>query len=294
MLKTIFVQLHGVDLKDKKTYKGIEGFEELISDLQENQVEVLALPLDYGQKTGTGKEEWLVISDYEAVIDGCHDMQIPTLAYDNKELGEQDLFKADMLAEGFWEIDYRFVLEVYQRYHQLPIVIAETKRLIIREMTLADLDELYELYAHESIIRFLEPLYEREEEEEFTRAYIKNMYGFYGYGLWTLIQKETGRLIGRAGLSNREVDGEIQMELGYVIGGDFQRQGYAYEACMEILRLAVKRFDCHSLNCFIQQDNKASVALVKKLGFHYEQEAEINGEKMLWYRWTCKEEKDII
>ena len=54
-------------------------------------------------------------------------------------------------------------------------------------MTTEDLDILYEIYSYPEITRYMEDLYEdREEEEEFTRNYIKCMYHFYGYGIWAM------------------------------------------------------------------------------------------------------------
>jgi RimJ/RimL family protein N-acetyltransferase len=235
----------------------------------------------------TRKEECLIISDLASTVTKAQELQIPCIAYDNPLLEKQDLFKANMLVEGFGEVDYKFLTDVYNRFYNLPITIATTNRIVIREMVVEDLDELYRLYADPEITRFLEPLYEDHEAEvEFTKAYIKNMYGFYGYGMWSLLDKKTGSLIGRAGLNNREIDSEIQIELGYMIGVPYQRQGYAYEACQEILKFAVDKLECYKVNCFIDYENVASQSLVKKLGFQYVKEVEIGLEKLSLYRWT--------
>lgn len=63
---------------------------------------------------------------------------------------------------------------------------------------------------------FVEPLYDYETELEYQKAYIENMYGFYEYGMWLVFLKETGRLIGRAGLEHDE--------MGYMIAQQFQNQ----------------------------------------------------------------------
>ena len=36
--------------------------------------------------------------------------------------------------------------------------------------------------------------------QEFDLRYIKNMYGFFEYGLWLVFEKKSGELIGRAGI----------------------------------------------------------------------------------------------
>lgn len=292
MLKTVFFNLQQIELENQETYHCLEGFKELVIDLKRNSINLFCidtnLKTEY-KRPQIEKQASIVITDNESIVKECYDLHVPCIAYESRMVENQDLFRANMLVEGFMEVDYVFVLEVYQRFYQLPVAIATTNRLLIREMKVEDLDELYILYEDASMTRFLEPLYEKEEEIEFTKAYIKNMYGFYGYGMWSILDKKSGKLVGRAGLNNREVDGEIQIELGYMIGAAYQRQGMAFEACQEILRFAVEKLDCMFVNCFIHPENMASIQLVKKLGFIYRQEIEIVNEKLCWYRWTYKE-----
>lgn len=142
----------------------------------------------------------------------------------------------------------------------------ETPRLIIREMSIMDLDDLYSIY-DENVTKYVENLYEdRKEEEEFTSAYIKNMYGYYGYGLW-ILQLKDGTIIGRAGLSNRMVDGEIKLEAGYLVGSSFQRNGYAFEAMSYIIEYAFDELESEEINCFIKEGNTPSIKLAERLGF---------------------------
>lgn len=57
-------------------------------------------------------------------------------------------------------------------------MILETERYIVREECEDDLKELYGLYATLSDCEYIEQLYEENEEREFVRNYIANMYGF--------------------------------------------------------------------------------------------------------------------
>lgn len=296
MFKTIIVQIDKQQLKEYKREDVVQELDEMYRDLRKNGIEIIELECnsDIISKV-LKKEDCLILSEQSSVVMESYNLQIPCVGYDNPTMEKQDLYKANMVVEGFGEIDYKFLSDVYHRFHNLPITVASSDRLIIREMTLDDLEELYELYSNPAITKFLEPLYEEYEEEiEFTRAYIKNMYGFYGYGMWALIEKESGKLIGRAGLNNRELDGEIQIELGYMIGVPYQRQGYAYEACSEILKFAVDKLECYSVNCFVDKENKASIALMNKMGFEYMQEVPFEKETLSLYRWTYKEPKGIM
>lgn len=134
-------------------------------------------------------------------------------------------------------------------------------------MTIKDLDRLYEIYEDSKVKPYVEALYERKEEEEFTKAYIENMYGFYGYGLWLVCLKEDGKVIGRMGLSHRELNGHTELELGYLLEGRYQNQGYAKEACQEIVKYAFDELEAENINIFTDADNTASRKLAEKLGF---------------------------
>lgn len=156
---------------------------------------------------------------------------------------------------------------VYMRARHIPVVIAQTERTVIREMTENDLMSMYELYADPAVAEWTEPLYEYDEELEFTRAYIENMYVFYGYGMWLVFDRKSGELIGRAGLSNREIDGKPCCELGYIIKGDRQRQGLGYEVGSAVTEYAFHELGMDKLWLCTEKDNVASIALAKKLGF---------------------------
>ena len=231
------------------------------------------------------KEDALLIAATDATIDLGKEYGIATMAYMNPEILNQNYSGVDMIVEGFEEVNANFLEKVWQRYHHLPWEIAKTKRCIIRELTLDDLDALFELYADEEITKYTESLYPYEEEKEFQRAYINNMYRFYGYGMWLIFSKETGELIGRAGLEHREYNGELELELGYVIGTKYQRQGYATEVCLRILGIAREVTDFSKINCLIEEENKASVCLAEKLGFACEEIVDMQGKRMRKYEY---------
>ena len=129
---------------------------------------------------------------------------------------------------------------------------------------------------------YLDPLYEYEKEKEYQRSYINYMYRLYGYGMWVVIEKATGKLIGRVGIENREAcDGEP--ELGYMIDVSYQRKGYATEVCLAVIGYAWNFLEFDKLNCLIQKENKASECLAEKLGFMFREEMDLDGKCMKRY-----------
>lgn len=161
--------------------------------------------------------------------------------------------------ESLAELDIEYLERVRRRYNHIPWDIGETDRCLIRELSLSDLPALYELYAKPGMTDYVEPLYDYETELEYQKAYIENMYGFYEYGMWLVFSKETGKLIGRAGLEHDE--------LGYMIAPELWNRGYATEVCRFIIDYARKNTDFEELYCRIDERNEASVRLAKKLGF---------------------------
>lgn len=168
--------------------------------------------------------------------------------------------------ERLSDIDTRYLERVYRRFAGIPWDIVETSRLYVREITVEDVAQLYELYRDKSVVRYMEALFpEPEQEMEYIKDYIKNVYGFYGYGMWVLEEKASGKVIGRAGFECRE--GFDGFELGYMLGVDYQHKGYAYEACSAILSYGVNELGQKDYCSFVDKDNTASVRLCERLGF---------------------------
>ena len=235
----------------------------------------------FHQLTGKRSRELIFLSSDQFLLDLARDVDVPAIAYQKPEA--DTFLHADMVVEGFEEVDMIFLQRVYERHFNIPWTILETKRCIVRELKLSDMDDLFSMYAEPGMTEYMEGLYEYEEELEYQKAYIENMYRFYGYGMWLVFEKKTGTLIGRAGVEHREeLNGE--MELGYAIRTSFQHQGYAYEVCQAIVQYAREDLQAHLLHCLIEKGNVISEKLAVKLGFSYCGDREIDGTLMSDYQ----------
>ncbi len=220
------------------------------------------------EEFGIGEAESMAIAAAPSMIGAADAMGLAVAVYENPDAGIKITDHPTVLL-GFEDIDFMYMLRIWQRKHKIPWKILETERCYLREITLKDMDDLFELYAYKGMTDYIEPLYERKKEEDYQRAYIENMYGFYGYGMWLVKEKMTDKLIGRAGLENRLLGGEYELEMGYAIATPYQRQGYAAEVCEGVLRYVKETLGYTRVNCLIQKDNAPSIALIKKLGFSY-------------------------
>ncbi|MEZ3427499.1 MAG: GNAT family N-acetyltransferase [Lachnospiraceae bacterium] len=212
------------------------------------------------------RQSTLFVTDCPEVAQKLSTADFPVLGILRKENKDASFSGVRYLAEGWESITPSYLERVYRRCRGLPWQILETKRCILRETIEADVDAFYRIYEEPSITAFMENLFaDREEELRYTADYRKNMYEFYGYGIWSVILKETGEVIGRAGLDMRR--GFEEPELGFVIGVLWQRRGIAEEVCRAILRYGEEELGFTRVQALTEQENRASLALLKKLGF---------------------------
>lgn len=164
------------------------------------------------------------------------------------------------------ELEPEYVERVYRRLKGLPWKIAETERCLLRETTPEDVEDFYRIYSDPAVTRYMEGLYpEIEREQQYVREYIQKVYTFYGFGVWTVVEKAGGAVIGRAGVFYRE--GFEDPELGFVIGVPWQRKGYAGEVCRAVLNYAWRALDFGRVQALVEPANTPSLRLCRELGF---------------------------
>ena len=189
------------------------------------------------------------------------------------ETGGHKIYGADLVVEDSKDLTGELCKKVYCRHYEIPSVILETERLIIRETVREDARELYRIY--DGAV-YLEALPKNvKEEEKILSSYFQNIYGFYGYGMWSVIEKESGTLIGRVGLENGGWDLGGILELGYLIGKEWRRRGYGFEAANAVLYYAKEKLEEKWLHLRTHRENVPSVKLAEKLGFQKIKEADI-------------------
>lgn len=165
----------------------------------------------------------------------------------------------------------------YARKKNEPMVVAKSDRLLVRETCLSDIPAFYEIYEDEEICKYMEGLHrDPDEEEAYLKKYIEEVYPFYNYGMWTLIYKETGEIIGRAGL---EPKGD-KAELGYLISKKFRGMGLGTEAVNLVLEYAEEMQPLEEICARVRSDNEVSVHILE--AFFFEKEKEENG--LIYYK----------
>lgn len=213
------------------------------------------------------KDECIVIEDSNNGVNAAFSAGITCIGFANPNSGNQDLSKAAILVEGFDEIDYNFINKVYQRDHMEPVTILTTDRLIIQELCINDINALVNIYQDPETIEFLDDIMTNTDlEEEKLTAYIKNVYHFYGFGLWGIFRKDDHQLIGRCGIELKKIDSNEEYEIGYLIGKDYVRQGYGSEAATAVINYCFEKLDISRIVAIIDKRNLPSIHLAENVG----------------------------
>ena len=135
-------------------------------------------------------------------------------------------------------------------------MIIETERLILREMTQEDLDSLREILQDEETMVAYEGAFADEETQRWL-DWQQTLYREKGYGLWAVILKENGAMIGQCGLTMQTWKDQRVLEIGYLFNRSYWHQGCATEAAKACKEYAFKILKAPEVCSIIRDTNIA-------------------------------------
>jgi len=156
----------------------------------------------------------------------------------------------------------------------------ETQHLLVRLVQEEDIQELLLINGDDSVTRFLP--YDTWQSVEDGVLWYKKICELHATNTvlqFVIINKASNRVIGTCLLFRLE-EASRRAEIGYVLGREFWRQGFAFEALTGLLYYAFDSCSLHRLEAEIDPDNLASNKLISKLGFTH--------EGLLRQRWHSK------
>ena len=143
--------------------------------------------------------------------------------------------------------------------------VLETSRLILREFRTDDADALALVLSDPETMRFYPAAYDRAGVENWIARNLRR-YADDGHGLWAMILKATGELIGDCGLTVQDVDGSNEIEIGYHVRRDLWGQGLATEAARACRDYGFARLPVEHLISLIRPENLSSRRVAEKNG----------------------------
>lgn len=167
--------------------------------------------------------------------------------------------------------------------------IIETQRLLLRELSPEDFDALYAVLADSDIMQHYPYTFDAGRVQRWI-AWNMERYQKDGFGLWAVVLKESGEMIGDCGLTMQNINGSIQPEIGYHIAKAHQRQGYAREAARACRDWAFENTPFNRVYSYMKKANIPSSATARASGMRLVEEfTDKEGEQTVVYAITRKE-----
>ena len=166
---------------------------------------------------------------------------------------------------------------------ELPVV---TERLLLRGFEPADAPAMLAVYGDQEVMRFVGEGHavDLAGAEAMLASYADHQRR-HGFSFWAVVERESGVLVGDAGLY---VVGD-EVEAGYTLGRAWWGRGYATEAARACLGLAFGPLDLDTVTAVADVANPASARVLEKLGFHEEEPRIAYGRPHRAFRFRCND-----
>lgn len=153
-------------------------------------------------------------------------------------------------------------------FARLPEV--ETPRLILRKMTMADAQDMYDYSRDPRVSEHV--LWDAHRSIQDSRAYLRYIQRQYRNNepsSWGIELKETGHLVGTIGYMwwNRE---NRSAEVGYSLARAQWNKGLMTEALRAVIRFGFEEMNLHRIEAQHETSNPASGRVMEKVGMRQE------------------------
>ncbi len=167
--------------------------------------------------------------------------------------------------------------------------ILETERLYLRELNETDFDSLCGILQDGETMYAYEGAFSDSEVREWLDRQIAR-YQKWNFGLWAVILKENGKLIGQCGLTLQPWNNLEVLEIGYLFNKAYWHKGFAAEAAAACKNYAFNVLKAAEVCSIIRDTNIPSQNVALRNGMvktdsmikHYK------GIDMLHYRYAVK------
>ncbi|HTP43770.1 MAG TPA: GNAT family N-acetyltransferase [Candidatus Acidoferrum sp.] len=150
------------------------------------------------------------------------------------------------------------------------MIVLETKRLVLRRMSVADAEFILALVNEPAFIRNIGDKGVRSLDD--ARAYILNgpmsSYAKHGYGLYRVDLKENGDPIGICGLLKRDALDDV--DIGFALLEKFRGRGFATESAAAVMEYGRRALRLERIVAITSPDNDASIRVLGKIGLRFD------------------------
>jgi RimJ/RimL family protein N-acetyltransferase len=154
-----------------------------------------------------------------------------------------------------------------------------TERLHLRPFRADDFEAHARICADPDVMRYIRAGALPRADAWWQMARYMGHWQLRGYGLWAVVERTTGDLIGHLGFLNPE--GGHGFELGWALARDAWGRGFALEGTRAAVHHAFTALNRDHIACLIRPENTRSIRLAERLGGRLEKEVEESGTRLL-------------
>lgn len=151
------------------------------------------------------------------------------------------------------------------------MIILETERLVLRQLTPEDAEFIVELLNEPAFIRNIGDKGVRTADD--ARLYILSgpvaSYAKFGFGLYRVELKETAEPLGICGLLKR--DSLDDVDIGFAFLEKFWAKGFAYESAAAVMEYGRGVLKISRIVAITSPDNEGSIRVLAKIGLRFEE-----------------------
>lgn len=149
------------------------------------------------------------------------------------------------------------------------MIIVETERLSIREITQDDALALANVLADPVVMKYSTVGVHSTDQIINYIANCQHQYELNGYGHWAIYNTDSGEFVGVCGLNKHDLDSNDVIHINYRLATSQQGRGYAVEATLGILDFAKNSLKLNVIHALIEPENTSSVNVVNRTGFEF-------------------------
>lgn len=153
----------------------------------------------------------------------------------------------------------------------------ETPRLLLRPIRPGDVDALLAVFGDPRVMAgFSAPPFDRSAMKSWVEERLQHQQR-HGHGLFSIVHRQDGCVIGDCGIEYKIALGMEQPELGYDLRSDYWNRGLATEAAQAMRDYGFGALKLTSLISMIRVGNASSRRVAEKIGMHKENETTVHG-----------------
>jgi RimJ/RimL family protein N-acetyltransferase len=158
--------------------------------------------------------------------------------------------------------------------------VIQTERLLLRRLSMADVDGLVTLYSDPEVRRYIHVVDDYGRDHAIARVEADaHEWDNLGHRFMAVIERDTCRFLGRAAVYDWPELGET--EVGWALLPDARGKGFASEAGAAALTWGFQNLDVPYLTAMIRSDNKPSLRVAGRLGMQRLREDSLGEDRVI-------------